>query len=200
MEQLLTEEEVYWKQRGKIHWLWEGDGNTSFFHNKISTRRRTNAITRIKNGEGQWLDRTEDIWNHIETYFRDIFRSRSPSEDELEKGLRQSRRVLPIKCCRRSHSRYTAEDILSTLSQMAPLKSPGLDGMPPFFFQKYWHIVRYDVVSSTISLLNDLIMPPELNHTHIALILKCKKPESLSQFRPIASATLPKINFQDNHK
>ncbi|KAL0387438.1 UNVERIFIED_CONTAM: hypothetical protein Sradi_2625600 [Sesamum radiatum] len=45
MEQLLTEEEVYRKQRGKIHWLWEGDGNTSFFHNKISTRRRTNAIT-----------------------------------------------------------------------------------------------------------------------------------------------------------
>ncbi|KAL0348000.1 UNVERIFIED_CONTAM: hypothetical protein Sangu_1027800 [Sesamum angustifolium] len=80
-------------------------------------------LPRIKNGEGQWLDRTEDIWNHIEIYFRDIFRSWNPSEDVLEKGLRQSRRsVTGIKCYRRSHSRITAEDILSTLSN-GPLKS-----------------------------------------------------------------------------
>ncbi|KAL0416623.1 UNVERIFIED_CONTAM: hypothetical protein Slati_3494200 [Sesamum latifolium] len=69
---------------------------------------------------------------------------------------------------------------------MAPLKSLGPDGMPPFFFQTYWHIVRHDVESCTLSLLNDLIMPPGLNHTHIALIPKCKKSKTLTQFCPIS--------------
>lgn len=34
-------------------------------------------------------------------------------------------------------------------------------------------------------LLNDMILPSELNHTHIVLILKCKKLETLTQFRSI---------------
>ncbi|KAL0453408.1 UNVERIFIED_CONTAM: hypothetical protein Slati_1318900, partial [Sesamum latifolium] len=86
VEQLLSQEEVFWKQRGKIHWLREGDMNTSFFHNQASTRKWTNAIDRIQNGEGQWLDKEEDIQNHIEAYFNEIFRTRNPLETELEKG------------------------------------------------------------------------------------------------------------------
>ncbi|KAL0355952.1 UNVERIFIED_CONTAM: putative mitochondrial protein [Sesamum radiatum] len=81
---------------------------------------------------------------------------------------------------------YTTEEVSKALSQMASLKSPGPDGIPPFIFQKYWHIVRNDVISSTLSFLNNLILPPELNHTHISLIPKCKKPETLTQFRSIS--------------
>lgn len=88
MEQLLAQEKVFWKQRAKIHWLWEGDQNTSFFHNQGSARRKSNAINRIKNAEGQRLETNEDIQNHIEAYFGNIFRTRNSSEEELEKGDR----------------------------------------------------------------------------------------------------------------
>ncbi|KAL0430275.1 UNVERIFIED_CONTAM: putative mitochondrial protein [Sesamum radiatum] len=81
---------------------------------------------------------------------------------------------------------YTAEEVSKALSQMAPLKSPGPDGMPPFFFQKYWPIVGHDVVSNTLALLNELALPSDLNHTHIVLIPKCRKLEFLTQFRPIS--------------
>ncbi|KAL0417527.1 UNVERIFIED_CONTAM: putative mitochondrial protein [Sesamum radiatum] len=186
IERLLSEEEVYWKQRGKVHWLKEGDRNTSYFHNRANTRRRSNDITRIKNGDGQWLEQEEEIRDHIETYFGEIFRSRNPSEEELEKGTEAISGRLSEQLLQELSRPYTAEEISKALSQMAPLKSPGPDGMPPFFFQKYWHIVKKDVISTTLALLNDLNLPPGLNHTHIALIPKCKKPETLTQFRPIS--------------
>ncbi|KAL0396708.1 UNVERIFIED_CONTAM: putative mitochondrial protein [Sesamum calycinum] len=171
---------------GKAHWLREGDRNTSYFHNRASFRRRTNDISRIKNGDGQWLDKEDDIRSHIEDYFGEIFRSRNPSEEELEKGTEAISARVTDQMLQELSLPFTAEEISKALSQMAPLKSPGPDGMPPFFFQSYWHIVKYDVVSCTLSLLNDLLLPPELNHTHIALIPKCKKPETLTQFCPIS--------------
>ncbi|KAK4381552.1 putative mitochondrial protein [Sesamum angolense] len=186
IERLLSEEEVYWKQRGKVHWLREGDRNTSYFHNHASTQRRSNDITRIKNGDGQWLEQEEEIRDNIETYFGDIFRSRNPSEEELEKGTEAISGRLSEELLHELSQPYTAEEVSKALSQMASLKSPGPDGMPPFFFQKYWHIVKTDVISTTLALLNDLTLPPGLNHTHIALIPKCKKPDTLTQFRLIS--------------
>ncbi|KAK4397093.1 putative mitochondrial protein [Sesamum angolense] len=186
LEHLLAREEVFWKQRGKIHWLREGDRNTSFFHNHASIRRRTNSIHRIQNAEGRWLHEDAEIQEHIEAYFGEIFRSRNPSENDLEKGTEAISVRISEDMLLELSKPYTAEEVSLALSQMAPLKSPGPDGMPPFFFQKFWHVVRDDVISNSLQLLNNLILPFGLNHTHIALIPKCKKPTNLSQFRPIS--------------
>ncbi|KAL0292085.1 UNVERIFIED_CONTAM: hypothetical protein Scaly_2605800 [Sesamum calycinum] len=69
---------------------------------------------------------------------------------------------------------------------MAPLKSPGPDGMPPIFYQKFWHVVKSDVISCVLNFLNSRILPMGFNETHIVLIPKCKQPQSLSQYRPIS--------------
>ena len=48
---------------------------------------------------------------------------------------------------------YTAEEVKWALFQMHPSKSPGSDGMSPFFFQKYWHIIGRDVTTVVLSVL-----------------------------------------------
>ncbi|KAL0340459.1 UNVERIFIED_CONTAM: putative mitochondrial protein [Sesamum radiatum] len=127
IEHLLTQEEVYWKQRGKAHWLREGDRNTSYFHNRANFRRRTNDISRIKNGDGQWLDKEDDIRGHIEDYFGEIFRSGNPSEEELEKKTEAISARVTDQMLQELSLPFTAEEISKALSQMAPLKSPGPD-------------------------------------------------------------------------
>ena len=69
---------------------------------------------------------------------------------------------------------------------MAPLKAPGPDGMPPLFYQNFWHLVKGDVIHTLLHFLKSGSLPNSLNHTFITLISKTKNPEFVSKFRPIS--------------
>ena len=44
VNEVLTREEIMWKQRSKVEWLQNGDRNTKFFHTAASQRRSKNRI------------------------------------------------------------------------------------------------------------------------------------------------------------
>lgn len=44
LNELLCQEETYWKQRAKMFWLAEGDSNSKIFHAKATSRKRLNHI------------------------------------------------------------------------------------------------------------------------------------------------------------
>ena len=69
-------------------------------------------------------------------------------------------------------------------------KSPGLDGMSPSFFQKFWHIVGHDVTTIVLSVLNFGHVLRKMNHTHIVLILKKNDPTHMGDYRPISLANV----------
>lgn len=72
---LLEQQEIYWKQRAKQFWLREGDNNTRFFHKYASSRRKANAILRLKNDEGDWKATATEIQEVITNYFSRLFQS-----------------------------------------------------------------------------------------------------------------------------
>lgn len=49
---------------------------------------------------------------------------------------------------------YTEDEVRKALFQMHPSKEPGSNGMSPFFFKKYWHIVGLDVTAAVLSVLH----------------------------------------------
>ena len=69
---------------------------------------------------------------------------------------------------------------------MALLKAPGLDGMPPLFYQSYWSLLGSDVLSTILHYFNSGSLPQALGHSFITLIPKVKDPTYVSQFRPIS--------------
>ena len=81
---------------------------------------------------------------------------------------------------------YIADEVRLALFQMHPSKSPEPDGMSPFFFQKYWHIVGNDVTEAILFVLRSAHMLKKMNHTHIVLIPKKKDPKYLANYRPIS--------------
>ena len=83
-------------------------------------------------------------------------------------------------------STFEEWEVLQALKQMAPMKAPGPDGMPPLFFQHFWPMIEGDVTHSVLSWLNSGTIPHPLNHTFITLIPKKKNPSLVSDYRPIS--------------
>ncbi|KAL0402473.1 UNVERIFIED_CONTAM: LINE-1 retrotransposable element O protein [Sesamum latifolium] len=157
IEELLSREEIMWKQRGKAQWLQEGDCNTAYFHARASARRRKNSIFRFRNKEenidvviGGMQPRVSDAMNEVLT------------------------------------QPFTATEVTHAIAQMYPYKSPGPDGMSPVFFQKYWHIVGPETASFVLDFLNHRNFDARFNYTYIVLIPKIPKLETMSHFRPIS--------------
>lgn len=69
---------------------------------------------------------------------------------------------------------------------MHPAKAPGPDGMTPLFFQKYWSLCKHDVIPEILGILNHGRSPRYINHTHVVLIPKVKKPKTPKDLRPIS--------------
>ncbi|CAM8979923.1 unnamed protein product [Rhodiola kirilowii] len=88
-------------------------------------------------------------------------------------------------------SPYTERDIYAAVHQLNPLKAPGLDGIPAEFLQRHWDILKTDFVQLCLSILNDGLIPSDLNNTLIVLIPKQKTiSDHLDAFRPISLASV----------
>ena len=69
---------------------------------------------------------------------------------------------------------------------MGPHKAPGLDGLPAFFFQHYWEIVKTYVFNTIHDFFHSGSLFKPLNHTFIILIPKISFPDDVSHFSPIS--------------
>ena len=81
---------------------------------------------------------------------------------------------------------FNVEEVECAIKDMAPLKAPGPDGMPPLFYRTYWTDIGMDVSQAVLSCLNSRSILKAINHTFITLILEVQNPERVSDFRPIS--------------
>lgn len=80
----------------------------------------------------------------------------------------------------------TPAEIENTVFQLGSHKAPGLDGLPAFFFQKFWGIVKMDVINTVQAFFHSGSLFKPLNHTFKTLIPKVPFPVEVSHFRPIS--------------
>lgn len=184
LDVVLRKEETMWFQRSRALWLKDGDKNSKFFHEKASHRKRRNTIKNIDNKEGKEVTKIDEIKKVILDYFVDMFTSVGPQEDEDLMNTLECK-VTP-EMNKELIKPYTANEVQTAIKQMHPAKAPGPDGMTHLFYQDFWHICKREVLNDVLGILNNAKSTVQLNHTHIVLIPKVKKPKSPKDLRPIS--------------
>lgn len=68
---MLRQQKTYWRQRGKVKWVREGDAGTKFFHAHATIRNRKNTITTLQDNLGRTLQTHEHKAELLWTSFRE---------------------------------------------------------------------------------------------------------------------------------
>lgn len=183
LNELLLQEEIYWKQRAKLHWLKEGDENTRFFHSYASTRKRINKITYLVGEDGVRVEDQEGMSEVVRDYFTRLFTG-DVEEGALvyEQGVRTVSRNQNLKLV----EEFSFDEFITAVKQMHPDKSAGPDGLNPTFFQKFWSLMGVDVYEYCKSWLESSVLPGELNSTNVVLIPKKEDANCMKELIPIA--------------
>ncbi|XP_060962217.1 uncharacterized protein LOC115711062 [Cannabis sativa] len=183
LTEILTQQEVFWKQRSKQLWLREGDSNSKFFHAKATSRKKNNAITRLQNSSGTWVDWSSGLHDVIHMYFSELFTSTNALTDAVVAGITPSISSTHNEdLIRPVHE----DEVRRALFQMHPDKAPGPDGMTPGFYQKCWDVVGHDVVTQVRNFFESGVLPDNVNNTNIILIPKKKNVSNMGDLRPIS--------------
>lgn len=91
----------------------------------------------------------------------------------------------------------TEYEIRVSLFQLGAHKAPSPDGLPAYFFQRFWLWVGEAVTRGVQKIFESTLVPTHFNQSLICLIPKMENSEHISQFRPIRlSNVVIKIVFK----
>lgn len=101
-------------------------------------------MKRLYDADGQWTTHPGRVVDTIVGFYQHLFTSSSPNgfDDILE----QIPTTVTEDMNKELTETFTAQEVEDAIKQIAPLKSPGPDGMPPLFYQNYWSLVGNDVL------------------------------------------------------
>lgn len=75
LDRVLSQEEMFWRQRSRIKWLKEGDHNTKFFHAYASSMIRKSSITKLQSEDGSVVEDISAVASMFVTHFQNAFTS-----------------------------------------------------------------------------------------------------------------------------
>ena len=116
IEDLLMDDEIYWRQRSRVEWLREGDKNTKFFHSKASSKKKKNIIWGVMNRQNKWVVDEEEVEKQFCEYFAELFTSTKPTTDHISAALSDLGPTVTVEMNQQLDNPFTVEEVFATLS------------------------------------------------------------------------------------
>lgn len=184
LEELRVKEESYWKHKSRCDKIKLGDHNQKYFHASTMVRRKNHFLARKKDSNDSFFTDSHEVGNSFTEYFEELFSSTNPSPDHNIESLFHP-------CVDPTDNEFLVavpdeEDIWSTVKSIGNWIAPGPDGFQAFFYQKYWDVIKPDIVATIQEMFTSRYVPQAMNLTHIALIPKIKNPTTHTHYRPIS--------------
>lgn len=183
-ELILAEEDLWWKQWAKQHWLRFGDRNTKFYHFHANQRRRTNNISCILRANGRMLNDHSLIGDEFLNFYHDLFTS--INHFMIDPCLNSLDTCISNDINNSLVAKFTEGGVREALFHMNPLEALGPNGYFACFYQHNCHIMGKDICRFVHHILNHRMNLYSINHTFITLIPKIKNLLKVEDFIPIS--------------
>lgn len=135
ISRLVDYQERLWSQSSKTEWLRYGDQNTKYFHCRATERNKKNFISGLENAQGEWMEGEEQIGEMLTRYYSNLFSMVNLTElDTVLSGVQP--RVFEAMSTELLKP-FRMEEVHIALKQMKPDTTPGLDGLPPLFYNNF---------------------------------------------------------------
>ena len=155
-----------------------------FFYTRASTRKRKNKISWLQDEGGTWLEGREKVLGHAQMYFQDLFSTNNPLV--LEEAISSVEGEVSDEFKQFLAMTFTSLEVKDAIFQINATKSSSLDGMSPYFFEKYWSFLGSDVTRAIPNFLNNGDFIDGINEIFVVLISKIPNAQNMKHFRPIS--------------
>ncbi|KAL6288610.1 hypothetical protein ACE6H2_006120 [Prunus campanulata] len=170
--ELIFKQEVKWRQRSKVQWAKEGDGNTKYFHSVASGFRKRNLIDKLEVEGLGILEEETHIEKEVINFFKNLYTSNTTVGWGIE-GLNWSpiseREAVWLE------RPFELEEIRKAVFECGKDKSPGPDGFSMCFYQTCWEDIEGDLQKVLEDFFHSGIVNGVTNDTFICLIPKKKE-------------------------
>lgn len=152
LQQALSCEEEFWREKSRLKWHCHGDRNTNFFHQVTKIRYASKSMSVLKDGEFI-IDEQGGIEQHVLNFFSTLYAS---NNDCVPNDL-ISRGVLSMVTDANNDiltGTLSPEEIKLAIFSMNGDGALGPDGSGGCFYQHFWDIIGQDVCNSVSQFFN----------------------------------------------
>ncbi|CAL5415768.1 unnamed protein product [Camellia sinensis] len=174
--------ERIWHQKSRVNWILNGDRNTKFFHVMASSRRNRNSINSISI-DGVDMKEPETVRLAVLQHFRRQFTESwaiRPTLGGIFKSVAASDAFSDLEAA------FSAGEVRAAIMDCDGNKAPGPDGFNLLFFQKFWKVLKSEVLHFMRDFHTTSKLSCGINSSFITLIPKNDTPNGLADFRPIS--------------
>ncbi|KAK1309975.1 hypothetical protein QJS10_CPA08g00990 [Acorus calamus] len=129
----LKTEECFLRQKSRQLWLQLGDKNTKYFYSSFKARLSRNTISCLRTADGALCSDPSFIKNSVVSYFTELLNRDSGTTVPpltFPRTITQTQNILLIDA-------ITMEEVKHAVFSLKALSSPGPDGFPARFYQRF---------------------------------------------------------------
>jgi hypothetical protein len=163
----------------------EGDQNTSYFNAMANKRRRKKHIVSLEGPNGEVND-TEGMIDIAVNYYKQLFGSENMMDINLSSDFWNPIELVSDARNSELDKEFSEEEVKAAVFGSYAEGAPGPDGFSFLFYQKFWDLIKFDLLNMFKDWNNGELALFRLNFSLLTLIPKEQDARTIQNFRPIA--------------
>lgn len=189
---LRRNEESKWAQRAKVKHIHEGGDNTKYFHLIANGKHRRKKNSRLQQDEGTIISQ-ENLKSYIFEYYKNLFGPPSMNHCVMDELVTHDINQISVLENQILTADFNEKEVFEAVMQMKKNKASGPDGFPAEFFQKFWFVIKNDLMALFASFQRGEL---PLFHLNFGTIILLPKKENATQIQHYRLICLLNVSFK----